>query len=63
MPPAVDHETRGAADVHPLIRARLPVELAGRQQPIGGEDQQGTNPADNFDRERERTQAASFRST
>jgi len=63
MPPAVNDEARRSKHVHPLINARLAVELARRQQSIGGEDQQGSGPADNLNRKLSRGQPASLLNT
>ena len=63
MPPPVDDKARGADDVHRLVNQRIAAELACRQQQIGEQDERGTKPADDLDREVDRAQAESFRST
>src|SRR4051812_37365414 len=45
----VDHEAYGADDVQRVIEQRLAIELAQRQQPIGGEDDHRRQPASDFD--------------
>src|SRR5262245_34406652 len=46
---AVDHEADRADHVHPVIKGGLAVDFAGRQQSIGGQDERGRDPPDDFD--------------
>src|SRR5690349_10809508 len=46
---AVDHEAGGTDYVHPMIDGGLAVEFAGGEQSVGGQDDYGGQPADDFD--------------
>jgi hypothetical protein len=63
MPPAVDGEADGASDIHPLKEWRLAGDLAGGDEHVSAEDQRRAGPAGDFDRNLDRGQAASLRST
>jgi len=63
MPPAVYDEACRARDVHALVDERLARQPSGRQEQIGKQDQQGSGPAGDLDREFDGAQAASLRRT